>query len=268
MKKTFLSRRNALLSSTSISWGSVALLFAVLILVVRLVAPNLFLNMFTPVLRASGSIALQTHTFMSGFRDVALLAERNEQLVNENASLAHENFTLRKQIDDSGGSTTGVISAVVARPPVSAYDTLILAQGTNKNIRSGMGAFSAGVPIGVVSAVTAEYSRVTLFSSPTMRTQGWVGESNIAIDITGTGSGTLYAMISRSAEVRVGDLVSIIGPGMLPLGSVVRIDDEPSDPGVVLRIKPTINFFSIGWVELRDIGVLGEAMFATTTIRL
>ena len=98
MKKTFLAKRNALLSSASISWGIGALACAMLVLIVRLIAPNFFLQAFDPAFNVSNSIAEKSHTFFNSFSDTAALAKRNERLMTENDALASENQALLQKL--------------------------------------------------------------------------------------------------------------------------------------------------------------------------
>ncbi len=274
MKKIFLARRNALLSSANISWGASALAFAILALLARLLAPDLFLQTFTPAFRAADTIAATSHAFINGFKDAAALAARNERLEDENAALASENQALREKEGSIsellvGYSTNpvGVVAGVVARPPESPYDTLVLAAGSLAGVTLGMEAFGAGgVPLGAVSAVTAGFSRVTLFSAPGFVTRGWVGRASIPVDIFGAGGGAMNASFPHSADVAVGDTVFAPGPGKLPVGSVVRIDGDPSTSGITLRILPIANPFSLSWVLLRDVGAaLHDSFFLATS---
>ena len=112
------------------------------------------------------------------------------------------------------------------------------------------------IPLGVISAVDENFSRATLFSAPNMSTGGWVGKENLPITIKGAGAGVMEASAPRSAGIEVGDVVFIAGPGMLPVGVVVRADSDPSSPSVALRIMPALNLFSIAWVSVRDTGML------------
>lgn len=276
MKRTFLAKRNALLSSANLSWGTLALAFAVLALLLRLLAPNLFLSAFTPAFRITDAIAATSHTFFNSFGDAAVLTARNEQLMSENAALAAENATLVEKEASltallgapTSPRTSGILAGVVARPPTSPYDTLVLAVGSSAGVSLGMEAFGAGgVPLGIVSSVTIDFSRVMLFSAPGVETHGWVGKEVLPLSIFGAGGGVMQASLSRSAPVVVGDIVFAPGPGMLPIGSVARIDSDPSAPGVTLRIQPALNPFSIAWVELRDSGAAlkGAYSFATST---
>lgn len=276
MKRTFLAKRNALLSSSDVSWGASALGIVLLVLLVRLLAPNLFWQIFTPVFQSADAFAAKGHTLISGFADTAALALENERLADENAALASENSALAAKAADLsalfGASAKertkdlGVLAGVVARPPESPYDTLVLAAGKNDGIALGMEAFGiGGVPLGVVSSVTDDFSRVTLFSAPGMTTHGWVGHGNLPLSIEGSGAGTLSASLPRSAGVAAGDRVFAPGGGMIAIGTVARIDGDPSMPEVALRIAPALNPFSITWVLVRDTGVSLLGSSATTT---
>ncbi len=258
MKKTFLAKRNALLSSTNVSWGAFALAGAILILFLRLLVPNFFWYTFTPVFRLSDTLAGESHSFFSGFGDTSKLALQNERLTNENAALALQNQVLLQKVSSFSSlakDARGITAGVVARPPLSPYDILVLAAGSDEGVVLGMEAFGAGgVPLGIVSSVLNNFSRVTLFSSPSMSTNGWVGDKNIPIIIEGAGAGAMNASTARSAGIASGDIVSVPGPGKLPIGVVVRVDSDPSSPSVILRIMPALNPFSIAWVVVRDTG--------------
>ena len=184
MKRTFLAKRNALLSPHGVSWGVLAFAFSVCVLVFRLIAPNVFLHALTPAFRASDAIAAESRAFFDSFREVAILAERNDTLAEENAALASENQALMKKteslsalfVNPKTGSASGILAGILARPTASPYDTLIVSAGEDAGVTLGMEAFGAGgVPIGIVSSLSADFSRVTLFSTPNMTTSGWVG---------------------------------------------------------------------------------------------
>ncbi len=261
MKRTFLAKRNSLLSSVGVSWGSLTLVAAILVLVFRLAVPNAFWHVFSPVFRGADALSAASHTFLSSFGDAAALVARNDQLTHENAALAADNQALLEKVKSleafgtSESATRGIIAGVVARPPTSPYDTLVLGAGSDAGIVRGTAAFGpGGVPLGVVSSVLPDFSRVTLFSAPNMTVHGWVGHSQLPLTLTGSGAGTMQASLARSADVSVGDPVFVPGPGALPVGSVVRIDNDPSSPVVTLQIQPVLNLFSVTWVELRPTG--------------
>ena len=278
MKKTFLARRNALLSPANFSWGFFTLLAVVLLVAVRFIVPNFFWQIVTPAFRASDAIATESRALFSGFANAAAVSAQNDQLKNENAALAHENQTLLETIKNIGAlaaassSPSGlprIVAGVVARPPTSPYDTLIISGGAKSGVSVGQEAFGdGGVPLGVVSSVLPDFSQVTLFSAPRVAVDGWVGAAHVPLSITGAGGGTMRATLSRLAGVALGDTVFVSGPGMLPVGTVVGIDNDPSSPSVTVRIQPALNFFSVGWVELRSTGSAFAASLSWATSTL
>ncbi len=254
-----------------------ALAGVLVVLGARLLFPNFFWYTFAPIFRSADALANTSHLFFSGFGNAATLALRNEKLEQENAALASENQALLQKAEDlealldpsaPGRVEESSIAGVVARPPTSPYDTLVLSLGRDADVALGQGVFGpGGVPLGIVTAVLDDFSRVTLFSAPRMVTDGWIGRSRLPISIFGSGGGVMRASLSRSAGIVVGDEVFVPGPGLLPVGSVVRIESDVSSPSVTLQIKPVLNPFSITWVELRSTGAaFVEALsWATTT---
>jgi cell shape-determining protein MreC len=268
MKKTYLARRNALLSARNLSWGTGALFFSIIILCLRLLVPNIFWQIFSPVFYISDDLASKSQQFFTQFGDRSELSRENERLSLENAALQAQNATLTQQAATQSvlRTGTGILAGVVVRPPVSPYDTLVVGMGSKDGVTLGMEAFGqGGVPIGIVSSVLSNFSRVTLFSTPDMRTDGWVGHGSIPITLIGAGAGAFRASVSRSANVVVGDSVFVPGPGPLALGSVLRIDSDPISPAVTLRIASAVNPFSLSSVILRSTGITG-VVFATSTL--
>lgn len=273
MKKTYLARRNALLTTRGISWSVGALLFSLVVLGVRIAAPNVFWHIFTPAFRASDAIASASGAFFSHFSDAAKLTALAEKLTAENMALSIENKALQQRVaaqealaGSSSRARSGIVAGVVARPPVSPYDQLVLGKGSDDGVALGMEAFGPGnVPIGIVSSVVSDFSQVTLFSSPSVSTHGWVGEHSLPLTLVGSGGGAFSASAPRGALVSVGDVVSVPGPGQLPLGRVVRVDSDSLSPAVTLHIVSAANLFSLSVVELRATGFKGVT-FATSTL--
>ena len=253
----------------AVSRGAVAVAVAAALYAFGALAPNAFWAVVSPAFRASDALASGTRSLLAGFGNTAALAARNEDLARENAALVSQNEALRQNSADVtallDAGKTGIVASVVARPPESPYDTLVLAAGAKSGVARGMEAFAAGgVPVGIVSEVLDDFSRVTLFSSPGVVTDGWVGQANVPLTLRGAGGGAFSANVAREAGIAAGAVVSVPGPGQLPVGSVVRVDSDPLSPSVTLRIAPAANLFSIAWVSLRATGVPPGA-FASST---
>lgn len=255
MKRTFLSRRNALFTYSSFSWGGAALAVAILALIVRLLLPNVFWFAVSPAFKLSDALASATGGLFAGFGNAAALAAKNEQLASENAALAAENHGLAEKASDTALLGSGIPAGVVARPPSSPYDVLIVAAGSKAGVAPGMEAFGpGGVPIGIATGVLPDFTRVTLFTSPTMSFDAWVGAKKTAVALHGAGGGAFTTSLPRLTDIAEGDEVYVPAGGALPIGSVTKIDSDPSLPVITVHIQSALNLFSLTWIELRATG--------------
>lgn len=253
-----------------------ALAFALFFALARFIAPNLFLSAVSPALTLGTRLSSAVDGLFAGFANAKALAAKNAALADENAALSLENRTLSEKAADlasllgsprapSGGA--GIVAGVLARPPVAAYDALIVSAGTNAGVAPGMEAFGAGgLPLGIVSAATPDFARVTLFSAPGVMTSGWIGQKRVPVTLRGAGAGAYAASAPRDAGIAQGDAVFVPGPGALPIGVVASIGGLASDPMATLFIRPAANPFSITTVVLREAGsALAGVSLATST---
>lgn len=268
-------KRNALLSIRQVSWSIGLIVITIVLLITRLLAPNFFWHLISPITHTTDAFTARSRVLMSLFTETEVLMRANQELEDKNATLAAENKVLSQKV---ANLTTllgapaplkdmpSILGSVVARPPQSPYDTLILAVGKRGGVKLGMEAFAhSSVPIGIVSLVLDDFSRVTLFSAPNIQINGWIGQTSVPVTIRGAGGGAMSAVVARTAPVSVNDTVFFTGPGMLPIGRVIRIDSDPSSPGMTLRIVSAANLFSIGEVVLRATNV-ASILMATSTV--
>ncbi len=277
MKKTSLAKRNAFLLGAQLSWGGGALFFVLALLALRMVAPNVLLTLVAPLSRVGSTLSTAASRYVPTLGGASSFVALNERLVTENQVLTNENSTLLQKTKDlaallgTASSTpslaTGILAGVVAEPPEDPYSALTLSAGSRTGVKLGMEAFATGgAPIGVVSSVLPDFSRVTLFSAPGERLSAWIGPTEMPITIYGAGAGTFTASVPRAANVTVGEIIFAPGPGALPVGSVTRIDNIPSAPTVALRIAPVVNPASVAWVVLRESGTtLTSALSCATS---
>src|SRR3989344_1042685 len=187
--------------------GAAVLGVVLLCAFLRLVVPNIFLSAVAPIMIFGNGLSMGTYSFFSNFANARSLAARVQKLEEENVALAVENRTLLEQVRDLGGglSREGIRAGVISRPPVAAYDTLILSVGSDGGVVHGMAAYgSGGVPIGTVSSVTPSFARVTLFSAPGVETSAWVGSEHVPVTLRGRGAGTFAASVPRGSQVAAG----------------------------------------------------------------
>ena len=226
----------------------------------RLLAPGAFIALTSPLLRAGTSLTAAVVT--AGQGGTSAVTKERDELAIENTALTNENAMLSARVNDLstllGTQQTpqkGIIAGVLARPPVSPYDVLILDQGSAAGVRidalvSGPG----GIPAGRITDVQANSSRVTLFSMIGASTAGWVGANRFPVTYTGDGSGAFTTTVTKGGAVAVGDGAYVVAGGAQPIGVVIAIDSDPSSPNEQLRIRPFINPFSLTMVTIAPPG--------------
>ncbi len=213
-----------------------------------------------PLSVAGASVTSALHNVTTQFADAAALSKKVDTLTQQNTALGAQNRALLQQVSSLGAlsvaaTSTSIAAGVVARPPESPYDTFVLAAGSADGVARGMEVFGPGnTPLGVVTAVTASFSRATLFSAPGKTVFGWVGAQHLPVTLEGAGGGSFTAVLPRSAGVSVGDVVYVSGPGALPVGTVKSLSGDSSAPSVMLDIMPVLNLYTVTWVALRDSG--------------
>jgi cell shape-determining protein MreC len=241
------------------SWPlGITVILVVLLIMFRLIFPGMIVALATPFWKIGTFLSSGVGNAFAGFASSSKLTQENAALAGEIASLQNQNAVLTTRAQDltkilGGQNETGttILAGVVARPPVSAYDTLIVASGSKDGVLVNAEVYgSGGIPLGIVKVVTAHTATIELFSKSGLATDAWVGQARVPATLQGVGAGTFTVTLAKNATPTVGDSVYVSGPGALPIGTIARIESNPSSPTVVLDIQPLANPFSITWVEI------------------
>jgi len=141
MKMPFLKRRNALISPGVFSVGAAAFAIALVVLLLRLLAPQLLVTFASPFWRFGTFVGAETHTVAVSFSNATSLGREIDTLTQDKALLAIENQTLTAQVRDltvllgsRAPAAPRVLASVLARPPFTDYDTLIIDAGSTAGI--------------------------------------------------------------------------------------------------------------------------------------
>lgn len=251
-------RRTALLAPGSAALIAVAAALVILFFILRALFPGAIAALAAPFWSAGNAATGAGGSVAAFFGDKAVIAEERDRLRAENAALKEQAALLSARALDLerllGGRTEasrGVVAGVLARPPVSPYDTLVIDQGTLAGVAVGQAVYGAGgLPLGSVESAAERTSRVVLYSAPGQVTEGWVGPNRTPVSLAGASMGAFRTSVPRESLVAVGEQVYVPGPGAAPIGTVVRIDTDPSSPRAVIHVRPVANPFSITWVTV------------------
>lgn len=96
---------------------------------------------------------------------------------------------------------------VLAAPPRTHYDTLLLDAGAVDDVRMGDSVSHEGFAIGSVTEVSQHTALVELYSSPGSTHDAILGNEKGITVLHGTGGGSLEALIPGDIKIETGDLV-------------------------------------------------------------
>jgi cell shape-determining protein MreC len=187
------------------------------------------------------------------FENAALLAQV-QSLKGDRVRLvllAQENEELKGVLGRKGEKETMTIAAVLAKPPQSLYDTLIIDGGTDHGFAVGDMVVAGGyIALGTIVEVSASVAKVKLYSMPGERLTVTLGAKNISIDAFGQGAGNFTAEVPRDALVVEGDLVTFPSINTKVVGQVSKTILRASDSFQSVYFRLPVNVSELRWVEV------------------
>lgn len=240
---------------------ALALLAAALI-AVRVFAPGFasktLLSVFAPVWKG-GNAALDAGMAAEG------LAKSKRSLIEENASLRRELEAARLELSAArvleaenaelraalgvAGAEKGTVAAVLAKPPVSPYDTIILEVPAGAAIAAGSPIYAnEWVLLGEVAEVHGSRIVGRLYSTAGVETNAVIERTQSPHKAVGVGGGNFELRVPREVDVSVGDRLMSPGLSQKLLGEVRQIESGQSDSFKLALVRSPVNIFQLKWV--------------------
>lgn len=144
--------------------------------------------------------------------EINVLKKQNEELVLRLGFLENQQVKFL-DIEKNFGLTLKqndfILAPIISKPNQSAYDTLILAKGSDDGMRVGKYVYmdTYGV-LGVVDSVTESTSVVKLFSSPGVQTSSRLERTGYDVVLIGRGGGNMIVEIPKEIETALGDRIT------------------------------------------------------------
>lgn len=259
MRKRYLQSANQGLLSGARLWAAVVGGILLVLLGVRLIVPDVFIAISNPFWSAGNGISAAVGYLIP--EEPSRVREERDTLTRERDRLTEELAVARARITDlerlvgaDEAADPGIPAGVLVRPPVTPYDMLVVDAGAREGVRVGAGVYGpGGAPVGTIALVSPENAHVSFFSAAGRVTEGWLGEARTPITLTGAGAGAFYATASKDAAIAIGTNVYVPGPGALPIGTVERVDTNPSTPVATVYVRPLVNPFTVTWVTIGDV---------------
>ncbi|QQR65102.1 rod shape-determining protein MreC [Candidatus Kaiserbacteria bacterium] len=173
------------------------------------------------------------------------------------AYITAENTELRNLL--SASSSPQIVAGVLARPPYTPYDTMVLDKGSDDGIVEYAPVYHGkGIALGYVHAIFPHMSYVTLFSSPGVESTVYIFGANLFTTAYGEGGGVVHLSVPQGIPLTKGDAVVLPSLHTGTLGTVDEIQSIATEPeqhayvtlGVPLQ---SIRIVSVGTVPVNAI---------------
>lgn len=202
----------------------------------------------------AGTISLKSSLFIENRQLKQRLSEENGKDIIISALLS-DIKELRNGFDSSN-NRLAISAFVLAKPPVSIYDTIILDVGENEGVKQGSIVLApGGIALGIIETVYPSLSRARLFSS-SGEVHAVVLQGNQTVDANGAGGGILHVTVPRDFEVELGSPVTLSGERNLVLGTVEAVGSQSAGSLKTLIIRPAANMNELGFVEIVPSNIL------------
>ncbi len=216
---------------------------------------------FRPVLVLGNGIKNSTSNFFGSLSFKSSLIKENENLktqINESqadranyATVLDENVKLKEILGRKKENINFILSAILAKPNRSVYDTLIIDAGENQGVVLNKKVFALGdVPIGYVAEVYLNSSKVILYSSPGEQTEVVVSGKDAFMEAVGRGGGNFEMILPRDFVLENGSEVVLPGMTSYVLGVVKTIISDPRDSYQKALLVSPVNIQQLKFVEV------------------
>lgn len=258
MKKTWRRKRSIIsVPPFFLIAGGVFFVSWALVSAMSHIAPGVLEGVFarsTAIHTTGASVSQSVLSFFTEKSDLEAKVKRLEdselalQLQLQIASYAQaENADLRELFQFA--PQEGVLGSVLAWPPKTGYDTLLVEIGSAVSVGDlvlGRGT----APIGTVERVRGKYAYVKLFSQGDHVTQVRVGVDRVPLELVGRGGGSALIVAPATFEVARGDSVYFPYNGNTVLGRIGAIETFPASSTKNLWVVFPKHFYAYTWVSV------------------
>jgi rod shape-determining protein MreC len=193
-------------------------------------------------LASKGSIETENQNLKDQLAQLQAAMDRDKLLVQENSEL--------KDLLGRHSKSASILAAVLAKPPMSLYDTVVVDVGSSNHITVGDTALAFGlVPIGVVSTVGPLTSIISLFSSSGQKVEVRIGKG-LQTFAEAQGGGSFLIKLPKGSAVATGDPIFAPGIGAEIFGHVENIEMNENDPFMYIRFVLPVNMSELHFLQI------------------
>ncbi len=149
-------------------------------------------------------------------------------------------------------STNTVLAVILARPPRTPYDSLLIDIGEDEGLVVGDEVFAErDYAIGSIVEVLKGTAVAKLYSAPDQKIDVLIGDSTIPVVAEGRGSGNFYIKVPKNISVHEGDQIIIPSMKNKVLGTAERVDSDEGDAYSHVYFKMPVHLYSLHYVQVK-----------------
>lgn len=219
---------------------------------------GVLVSVASPLWEADNRFSSGLRNFGAYFSSKNKLASENEELRLKVSSLELEAAALRSGRVQEGvllelvgrhGNTDALAATVLARPPQTPYDVLIIDAGETDGVIAGASVrLPEGPMLGTIAESYSRRARVLLNSSPGVETEAVLERGNVPVTLVGSGSGNFRIVVPRDTEVEAGDAILSADIHARLLAVVGGVKMESTDSFKEILAGSPINLFNVRYV--------------------
>ena len=181
-----------------------------------------------------------------------IMGQNNTTL--QNRILRAENAQLRELLGRKTYSTS-IVAGVLAKPPRTFFDIILIDAGKKEGITKGMLVVSGEIFIGQVIEVSEDVSKISLYSLGNQIIEGIIYRTNAAIALKGKGGGNFETEVPRSFDIEIGDTLSMPGFDGALIAEVFTVDTDSTAAFKKVLLKSPVNLNTLRFVEVCPIAL-------------
>ena len=246
--------------NTRIFFGAFILVALFLIPITRSAIRTTTVFVFSPVVYITNYVEGRISNIFETIKFKSTLVNENNdlnnQIINLNArysnynELVNENKQLKSVLNRSTDMNF-ILAAVVSKPPVSLYDTLLIDGGAGVGMEVGQTVYVDGTsPIGTINQVFSHSALVELYSSPSEKMDARLDPLNIDVTLFGRGGGDFLVSVPHDLIVPEGATVVTKEINPHVVGELQKAISDPRDSSQTLIFSSPINLNQLSFVEV------------------
>ena len=167
------------------------------------------------------------------------------------SSLLDQNTKLKEILGRKKENSAVVVAGILSKINQSIYGTLLIDAGFSQGIRENSLVFALGnVPIGRISQVFPNTSKIVLFSTPGEKNDVIVTGKDVFVSAVGRGGGNFEISLPRDFNIEKGTEIVLPGINNYILATVADVISDPRDSFQKALLVSPVNIEQLRFVSV------------------